>query len=216
MPRPFSLASECMRRVRACWPAPGGLPEPVQRLRQQVQQQWQRRATLFVNHVLMQHPQAMQRLQPHAGRVVALRWRGMALHWQITPAGLLEAAPGDAALDLRLDMTERSPLVLARQALLHDRPHIHISGDARLAGDIGFLLEHVRWDAQGDLAHWIGERPARALARAVRRVAAALRRFVRTRLNAPVSESSTASAPLALALAAGSAALRDAMDSSAP
>jgi len=195
MSSPFSLASECMQRVRgwrARWPSPAALHEPAQWLRQQ----WQQRLVLFVNHVLMQHPAAMLRLKRHTGRVMALRWRGLALRWQVTPAGLLEGADPQAAPDLRLLVIDRSPLALARHALLQERPRIRISGDAHLASDMGWLLEHVRWDVEDDLARLLGDAPAHALAGMARRVAEALRQFVRTRLPAPGGEADGDAAPL--------------------
>src|SRR5687767_5946291 len=77
----------------------------------------QRRLVLLLNHVLMQEPQAMDRLRRQAGRVVEARWRIFHVRLVATPAGLLDLASPAAVPDLTLAVTEHSPLALG-QALL--------------------------------------------------------------------------------------------------
>ena len=48
----------------------------------------QRRLVLLLNHVLMQEPQAMDRLRRQAGRVVEGRWRVFTVRFVATPVGL--------------------------------------------------------------------------------------------------------------------------------
>ena len=59
---------------------------------------------------------------------------------------------------------------------------IRIEGDVQLAGEINWLVDHVRWDVEEDLARVIGDAPARAVAGMAGRVAGALRRFVGGRM----------------------------------
>ena len=53
------------------------------------------RVVLMLNHVLMQEPQAMERLVRQSGRVVLAQWRSFTFTVQITPAGLLDLAAGN-------------------------------------------------------------------------------------------------------------------------
>jgi len=138
----------------------------------------QRRLVLLVNHVLMQEPEAQARLARRAGAVVEARWRVFEMRLRITPAGLLDLAPAGAASDLTLSLTEVSPWQFAQAALGGERPPLHIAGDVQLAGDIHWLAEHVRWDAEEDLARIVGDAPAHAMGQAMRRLMAAVRGFI--------------------------------------
>lgn len=145
----------------------------------------QHRAVLFLNHVLMQEREAMDRLAHQAGRTAQVRWRGFFLTLAITPAGLLDLAEQEAQPDLRLEVSETSPLSLARSALSGERPTIRIEGDVQLAADINWVVDNVRWDVEDDLARIVGDTPARAIASVAERAAATLRRFVGGRAAAP-------------------------------
>jgi len=168
-------------------------PQPPQWLVHEVQQ----RLVLLLNHILMQEPQAMQRLERQSERVVRVQWRAFFMALRITPAGLFDLAepmsPG-TAVDLRLEVSETSPLALARGVLQSAmqgeepsgmRASIRIEGDVQLAGDIQWLVDHVRWDIEEDVARIVGDAPAHAAASVARQAAAALRRFVGQRRTTP-------------------------------
>lgn len=137
----------------------------------------QHRLVLFLNHVLMQEPQARERLARRQGQVVRVQWGPAALQLAITPAGLCERAPA-AEHDLLLTVVDASPLALARDVLRGERPAVRIEGDSQLAGDVNWLVDHVRWDAEEDLARVVGDAPAHALAELGRALARGLRQFV--------------------------------------
>src|SRR5687767_7486539 len=80
-------------------------------------QEAQRRLVLLLNHVLMQEPQAMERLRRQAGRIVEGRWRVFHVRLVATPAGLLDLASPAGAPDLTLTVTQDSPWALG-QAML--------------------------------------------------------------------------------------------------
>ncbi len=141
----------------------------------------QRRAVLLLNHVLMQEREAMDRLARQSGRTAHVQWRNFFVTLIITPAGLLDLAPEGAASDLRLEVSDTSPLSLARHALAGERPTIRIEGDVQFAADINWVVDNVRWDLEEDLSRLIGDAPARTVAAVAERVAAALRRFVGAR-----------------------------------
>ena len=138
----------------------------------------QHRVVLFLNHVLMQESVAMERLTRQSGRVVQVKWRSIQLALKITPAGLLDLADADETPDLRVQVVDESPLALARDVLQGDKPSIRIDGDVQFAAEIQWLVDHVRWDVEEDLARIVGDTPAHWLAQAGQRIAAALRQFV--------------------------------------
>jgi ubiquinone biosynthesis protein UbiJ len=138
----------------------------------------QHRAVLFLNHVLQQEPEAQQRLLRLQGRVVRFEWRFVTMQFVPTPAGLLDLAPEGAVAELTLTVTETSPFGLARAAFKGEKPAVRIEGDVQLAAEINWLVDHVRWDVEDDLARAIGDVPAHTIASGARRVVDALRQFV--------------------------------------
>jgi len=186
---PFSFLNGLMERVMAG-------PQPPQWLVSEVHQ----RIVLFLNHVLMQEKEATDRLVRQKGRIARVQWRAYSLSLVITPAGLLNLAPESAVPDLRLEVTDTSPITLAQAALRGDKPSIRIEGDVQLAAEINWLVDHVRWDVEEDLARVIGDAPAHTLAQFAGRAAFQLRQFVGSRMAAASAASSSvvvATAPVA-------------------
>lgn len=138
----------------------------------------QRRIVLLLNHVLMQETEATARLARQKGRVVLFHWRQFHFKLLLTPAGLLDLAGPDAASDLTLSVTEESPIALVQSALSGAKPAVRIEGDVQLAAEVSWLVDHVRWDIEEDLARIIGDAPAHALGQAARRVAEAVRQLL--------------------------------------
>ena len=137
-----------------------------------------RRIVLLLNHVLMQEPQAMERLVRQKGRVVLTQWRTFTFKLLVTPAGLLDVALQDAQADLTLVVTEESPLAIAQALMQGAKPPVRIEGDVQLAAEVNWLVDHVRWDMEEDLARILGDAPAHAMAEAARSLAQALQQFV--------------------------------------
>ena len=137
-----------------------------------------RKVVLLLNHVLMQEPQAMERLARQKGRVVLTQWRTFTFKLLVTPAGLLDVALPDAQADLTLVVTEESPLAIAQALMQGTKPPVRIEGDVQLAAEVNWLVDHVRWDMEEDLARILGDAPAHAMAEAARSLAQALQQFV--------------------------------------
>jgi len=147
------------------------------------------RLTLLLNHVLRSEPVATERLRPHAGRSVQLElaaWPALLplpphVAFRVTPAGMLEwcGSGGVESPALRVQIDASNPAQALVQALTGARPKIEVSGDAALAGDLQWLVEHVRWDIQDDLARVLGAAPARELARLASGLAGGVREAVR-------------------------------------
>ena len=145
----------------------------------------QRQLVLVINHVLQQEPEAQARLARHKGEVVEARWRQFVLRLAATPAGLFDLADAAARADLTLTVTEASPLALTQAALRGDKPQVRIAGDVQFAAEINWLVDHVRWDVEEDLARLFGDGPAHALAQGARAMASALARFAGGRGGTP-------------------------------
>ena len=169
---PFSFLDGLLQRVLAGPQPPAWLVHELQH-----------RLVLFLNHVLMQEREAMERLTRQRGRVALVQWRVFTMALQVTPAGLLDLAPLGVVPDLRVEVSDSSPLSLAKGALRGDKPAIRIDGDVQLAADINWLVDHVRWDVEEDLARVIGDAPARVVASVTARAAGALRSFVGARMG---------------------------------
>jgi ubiquinone biosynthesis protein UbiJ len=164
---PFSFLDDLVNRVGSrLQPPPWAIHEI------------QHRAVLCLNHVLQQEPEAQQRLVRQQGHVVQFEWRFVTMKLVATPAGLLDLAPEGATPELMLVVTEGSPFGLAWAAFRGDKPPVRIEGDVQLAAEVNWLVDHVRWDLEDDLARAIGDVPAHAIATGARRVVGALRQFV--------------------------------------
>ncbi len=168
-PFPFVLLENLAQTLAGNFQPPGWAVDEVQR-----------RIVLLLNHVLMQESAATSRLVRQQGRVVLVQWRSFFIRFLITPAGLLDLAAEDAKPDLSLTATEPSPSVIAQCLLRGDKPAIRIEGDVLLAADVNWLVDHVRWDVEDDLARIVGDAPAHALGQVARRMAEVLRQFVAT------------------------------------
>ncbi|HNV58796.1 MAG TPA: hypothetical protein PKH72_04010 [Rhodoferax sp.] len=140
-----------------------------------------RRIVLVLNHVLMQEPQAMERLARQKSRVVLMQWRAFTFKLLISPAGLLDVAPSDARADLVLAITQESPLVIAQELMQGDKPAVRIEGDVQMAAEVSWLIDHVRWDIEEDLARILGDAPAHAVSQAARTVGQAIQQLVSQR-----------------------------------
>lgn len=129
------------------------------------------RVVLFLNHVLSSEPLAAQRLRAHAGKCIRLQlrdvpallsWLPAGLTLAITPAGLLDEAPGrDAgAADLVATIDMSNPAQWLADAAAGRRPRVEVAGEAAFAADVSWLADHLRWDVQDDLARLVGDGPA--------------------------------------------------------
>ena len=166
---PFSWAAQALPQFAAQFQPPAWVVDEVLN-----------RLVLFLNHVLASEPQACQRLARQKGQRIEIVWQAMKLQLQPTAAGLLERAAFDG-FDLRLTAIDASPLDIVSALARGDKPKVRIEGDVQLAAEINWLIDHVRWDAEEDLARLVGDAPAHTLAQAARKAMEALRSFVAQR-----------------------------------
>ena len=149
------------------------------------------RLVLFLNHVIQSEPEAMARLARQKGQRIELVWDRIQLQLTPTPAGLIERGRFEG-FDLRLTVTEESPVSLASALAKGDKPKVRIEGDVQLAAEINWLIDHVRWDAEEDLARLVGDTMAHTLAQAASKVMEALRGFVAKRPRTDIVSGSAA------------------------
>lgn len=118
-----------------------------------------------INRLLRRQPWAMERLEPYAGRHVALSLPAMPVTLAITPFGLLTlaspAAPADATIGL-------PPLAVLR--LLARQPvaarEFSVQGDTHLAADLAYVFQHLDWQVEEQLSGLLGDIAAHRIVRA--------------------------------------------------
>lgn len=138
----------------------------------------QNRVVLFANHVLMQEPQAQERLRRQAGKVMLVRWGVFDLRLAATPAGLLERTHVAAEPDLSITLVQTNPLAVAQAVMTGQKPDVSIQGDVALAADVAWLADNLRWDLEEDLSRFLGDAAAHTLVSQAQALAAAVRGFV--------------------------------------
>jgi len=141
----------------------------------------------LANHLLEDEAWARERLAPFAGKTIELR-AGLAptLRLAVAPDGRLRPAAAEAPADLVMTFGPQLLPALARGED-HLMRAIETSGDSRLANELLFLVRHLRWDAEEDLARFVGDAAAYRIASTVRELAAWNRQGLE-RLSANVME----------------------------
>lgn len=183
--------------------AAGGIPHPLGLLQSMlgslqppawVVDELQNRVVLFLNHVLMQEPQAQERLKRQKGKPVKVQWGQIHLTLSATPAGLLERPAADATPELTVTLTQTSPFALAQSVIAGDKPGVDIQGDVQLAAEVAWLVDNVRWDVEEDLSRFLGDAAAHTLVRMASTAAQAVKAFV-GRAPAPFNRATPAATP---------------------
>ncbi len=126
-----------------------------------------------------------------------LSWLPSGLTVAVTAAGLLEWQP-DATerADLVATVDASHPAQFISDGVASRRPPVEVAGDAAFAADVSWLIDHLRWDVQDDLARLVGDGPAMQLMRVGKAVAGGLRDAARTLAQAAADRwRSPASAP---------------------
>lgn len=138
----------------------------------------QNRVVLFLNHVLMQEPQAQERLRRQVGKKVRVSWGDIYMVLSPTPAGLVELAEEGGTTDLKVTVNDDHPLQLLKTLASGERPGVDIQGDVQLAAEVAWLVDNVKWDLEEDLSRILGDAPAHTIAGVGRKITAGLRSFL--------------------------------------
>ncbi len=143
-----------------------------------------------VNHLLASEPAAERRLSAHVGRRIGVALPApepavdATVVLVVTAPGRLQLDEGPdgarspaAAVDLRIELDPARALALLAEGA-PVAAAARIDGDAALAGDVGWLFAHLRWDVEDELSRWVGDLAAREMAEGGRQLAGLLRRGV--------------------------------------
>ena len=110
----------------------------------------------LLNHLLKQAEWARRRLLPHAGHVAELQLPVGRVRFQVTGDGSLTPAAVDASPELTLSLpVEAAGAALSGTAAA--MKHVRIAGNAEFGEALGFVLRHLEWDAEADLARVVGD-----------------------------------------------------------
>lgn len=120
-----------------------------------------------INHLLEQEPWARAKLARHGGKVALFDAGVLAVRLAATADGMVQAAPEEAAADVTI-RASLADLPLMMQNRAHAFSYVRIEGDADFANTISQLSESLRWEAEHDLARWIGDIPAMRLSAGAR------------------------------------------------
>ncbi len=113
-----------------------------------------------INHLLTSEAWAREKLKAHAGKVACMDGGVVCLRAKVTPDGLLES---DYAADVEgsvANVTIKfawSDLPLMLQNRERAFSYVKIEGDADFANTISQISNSLRWEAEHDLARWIGD-----------------------------------------------------------
>jgi ubiquinone biosynthesis accessory factor UbiJ len=123
-----------------------------------------------LNHLLGSEPWARERLAPFAGEGLELRAPPLpALRFLVATDGRMSAAgPATEAKSSLVITLGPGALAAAAKGEEHLLREIQVEGNARFASEVMFLLRHLRWDAEEDLARIFGDAAAHRAAGMVR------------------------------------------------
>jgi ubiquinone biosynthesis protein UbiJ len=125
-----------------------------------------------LSHLLEAEPWARERLAPFASETLELRTPLLpALRFSVTGDGRLAPAGAETAASLVITLGPGA-LAAAVKGEDHLLRSIDVAGNARLANEVMFLARHLRWDAEEDIAKFVGDPAAHRLVGMAKEVAA--------------------------------------------
>ena len=145
------------------------------------------RVILLLNHILLKEPQALERIKRQKGRTIEVKWQNLSCRVQCTAAGLLERSTAPTqqsqtlpvkAPDLSIELMESSLISLVEMFAASKKPPLHIQGDVQLAAEVNWLVDHVKWDLEDDLAKLVGDVNAHQIGKLVRYLKESMAKFV--------------------------------------
>lgn len=109
-----------------------------------------------INHLLLREPWASASLAPFAGKVAWLDTGLIKIQLQVAADGSVGPAAACALPDLTIRL-KLADLPLLAQNRERAFSYVGLEGDVNLAGVISQLTQSLRWEAEADLAHWVGD-----------------------------------------------------------
>lgn len=119
-----------------------------------------------LNHLLSRQPHLREILLPHAGKSACIAVGSMQMSMAVTTDGLLQGATSDEPnVTIRIKPADL-PQILANM----DRAfsYVSLSGDAEFARAISEVAQGLHWEAEEDLAPFVGDIAAVRMVQAAR------------------------------------------------
>lgn len=125
-----------------------------------------------LNHLLSRQPTLRDKLCAHAGKAARIDTGVMQLDMSVAADGLLQAADTDPSVTITIKPADL-PQILANM----DRAfsYVSISGDADFARAISEVANGLQWEAEEDLAPFVGDIAAVRIAQSAREAAGSLK-----------------------------------------
>ena len=116
----------------------------------------------LLNHLIQGESWARERLRPYAGAQTLIRTGLLDIHLIVDAHGLFLAGSAEQPVAVTVSLPADTPL-----RFLIDRKSVFqaakLAGSADFAETLAFVFRNLRWDAEADLAAWVGDIPARRL-----------------------------------------------------
>lgn len=129
-----------------------------------------------LNHVLAGNAWALERLRPHGGAVVWIHLDALELRLEIDPQGLFAANTSEVEPDVTITVPLASVPKFAFEDQQNAMGAVRLSGNAELADTVAFVLRHLEWDVEADLAGFVGDIAAHRIVGGFRRLTPVPRR----------------------------------------
>lgn len=110
-----------------------------------------------LNHVLSSNAWARDRLRPHGGAVLSIHLDRFEVRLQIDGQGLFATDTGDIPPDVAIAVPLASLPRIAFDSQTNAMGTVRLSGNAELADTVSFVLRHLEWDVESDLAGFVGD-----------------------------------------------------------
>jgi len=126
-----------------------------------------------INHLLVRQPALQASLAVHAGKTAVIEAGLITLRLQVARDGGLHTAAADipANVTIRVKTADMAPM-LANMARAFS--YVSVDGDADFAKAISVLAADLKWDAEEDLAPFVGDIAAVRLVQSARTAAGLL------------------------------------------
>jgi ubiquinone biosynthesis protein UbiJ len=127
-------------------------------------------AVTAINRLLHQNPWALDKLAPHAGKILRVEHFPFITLLGISDSGETTTAAPQLAADLTVRLT---PGIVLRLAARDARAwnDIALEGDTAFAATLNEVARDIRWDVEADLSRVFGDIAAYRMARTGRQVA---------------------------------------------
>ena len=109
-----------------------------------------------INHLLKAAPWTLERLCPHAGKIIAVKIGPIAMRLAIEANGELRSDASDANADVSIEL---KPALFMRTLVEGSRAlsNADVTGDTALAQTLAYIAQNLRWDYEEDLSKVVGD-----------------------------------------------------------